>query len=263
MALAANILAAISDQFSPDKLDDVWIPWLLVCGGLAAIASAFGIVWESKGFLNKELCHRYIIFGVVIETAASLLLFSAESSVSKAQRAQIIALMKAAEPRNIRGDGFKHITDAIGKFHDIKYDLTIPPITSAGLMAPLLEPGSYLVGQVITALRLGGWQIVSMEGSVPKTQLPAEYAANVLDLEKLSVPGGKTVFVPPIIVGQMLAVSGARISANMLDNPSLIEPVLTLSKALEDVGIRNEPVLERTDVGMTPHVVHVIIGTKS
>ena len=59
--------STLLSQFAPDRLEDFWNVWLLVGELLAAATATWGIIWESKGYLDKRIAHRYIVLGVVFD----------------------------------------------------------------------------------------------------------------------------------------------------------------------------------------------------
>lgn len=113
-----------------------------------------------------------VMIGVIIEPIFTIGLFLYDEAIRRAQSDEIIGLRKAAAPRNIRGDDFRKIADAICDFPDVKYDLSIPPMVNGPYSLDLLEPGSYLVDQLITSLKLGGWKLQSIQSDVSKAALP-------------------------------------------------------------------------------------------
>src|SRR5262249_22583793 len=117
---------------------------------------------------------------------------------------------KLAGPRNIREPDRAKIRKRLEQFRGAPYDLTIPPNTSPLLLPPLLEPGSFLVDHLIVTLSiLCGWELKSVEGSIPKARLPFPLALSSTFREGVDVKDGAVA--PTIFVGQMTGILGIRI----------------------------------------------------
>jgi hypothetical protein len=233
---------------------------LLSVSVLAGAAVGAGIIFESPKYsaATHRLATWLVIGGVVAESLCTVCLFVFDEGISDVQQAEIISLRKAAAPRNIRGDEFRKIADALKSYGGTKYDLSLPPLNNPGFLGSLLEPGSYLPQQLITALRLSGWEIKSMEGSIPKIALPWEFAGSAV----IPPSSSTSVPIPTIMVGQFSGIVGVRISWNSLSDGNLLDAAEALSKVLDSIGIRNDLAITREDGGMTPHVVHIILGSK-
>ena len=255
-AILTYLSAALSGGVSP-----FWPHLVLISVSvLAGAAVGAGIIFESPKYsvAIHRLATWLVIGGVAVESLCTVGLFVFDEGISHAQQAEIISLRKAAAPRNIRGDEFRKIADALKSYRGIKYDLSLPPLNNPGFVGSLLEPGSYLPEQLVTALRLGGWEIKSMDGDIPKTALPWEFAGAAV----IPSPSVNSVPIPTILVGQISGVVGVRISVNVLSDGNLVDAAEALSNALDSIDILNDLAITSEDGGMTPHVVHITLGSK-
>jgi hypothetical protein len=173
---------------------------------------------------------------------------------------------KLAGARNIRGRDIDHITEAIKSFRDTPYDLSIPPISDNRVVPELLEPGSFLVNQIISTLHDAGWKLHSIGGEIAKRQLPYTLATLLIDEIQLS-NGQQTVLVPIILIGQITGVVGIKIIFDIKKNLPLRDPSFALAKALNDVDVWADVLEDPSEINIAADMInaeaiHVIVGTK-
>jgi hypothetical protein len=110
---------------------------------------------------------------------------------------------------------------------------------------------------------LCGWELRSIEGSIPKVPLPKP--ERLLTFDTAALMTGQTVFIPDILVGQITGVVGVKVVVPK--KPQLLDPVKALITALNDVGIVTdfewpEPHNNIATNMITSDAVHIVVGTK-
>jgi hypothetical protein len=229
---------------------------LTVTGGLAV---GVGIIWEAqRGGHLWTLPTLFVFFGVVIEAAATVILFEFDEGISHAQQAlidsqqsTIISLEKAAAPRNIEVTAA--MVEKLSKFNGTEYDLTMPV---------MLEPGSVLINQLLALLTRSGWKIRSIqETSVPSSIMRMTLMTRIFATdEKLSFEQREIVAMgSPVFVGVSQGIVGVLIGVR---SPKIWDPAAALMFELRDAGITAEPQMVEPADGVNPDVIHITIGTK-
>jgi hypothetical protein len=187
-----------------------------------------------------------------------------EAQVADAKREGIEA-GKRAGPRNIRGDDRGKMKSALETYRGTPYDLTFAPINDpAPFQFNLLEPGSFLISDLVVVLtKLSGWELHSVEGSIPKAPMPSTIA--VMSLDSDTITSGKSFTVPLIYVGQISGIAGVKIVIS--PDPSRMKAVQALTQALNSVGIWADfemyPSHSSIPAGsFSNDAVHIIVGSK-
>ena len=116
-----------------------------------------------------------VIAGIVGELFCDAAIWDSSESLQVISDRDLKAALALAGPRNIHPeDDRAALTAALEPFRGTPYDLSIPPINNRSpLQQELLEPGSFLVGDLILVLSvLSGWKLQSVEGDILKAPLP-------------------------------------------------------------------------------------------
>ncbi len=178
--------------------------------------------------------------------------------------ARVEEARKLAGPRTLNDKDQNNIKAALEPFRGTSYDLSFPPIVGPAFERPLLqlEPGSYLINHLIGTLASAGWELRSVEGSVPKTLLPSGQAFMSLGVAEVK----PNASIPNIFIGQITGVSGVKICWPQNDE-KLLQSAEALAHALNKAQIWTDfdlpPPNNSIPAGtFTSHAVHVVIGTK-
>lgn len=169
---------------------------------------------------------------------------------------------RLAGPRNIREPSIRTAMQAkLAPFAGTPYDLTVPLPARPDPLGNSLEPGSFLVDDIIDVLVMSGWKLHSVEGGVAKAPLP--FTAGASAMLGLDRPLPKTM--PVILVGELSGVAGVRIV--LPSDDKMREAASALEFALRAAGIWAGPEFgtpyNTIPVGvLTGDAIHIIIGTK-
>jgi hypothetical protein len=109
------------ERFATDHVALVVHIYLLGGAALATAMVGFGIIWESGPLEVREIAHRLVIWGIIIETLCSVALFTFDEGLSGAQQAKIIALERRIAPRNLSPSQQKEIADSLRQFSDVQF----------------------------------------------------------------------------------------------------------------------------------------------
>jgi hypothetical protein len=120
----------------------------------------------------------------------------------------------------------------------------------------MAEPGSFLVNQILGALREAGWKLQSIEGNVAKEPLSPMVVLFSVDPNSIGKPG---FAIPAITVGRNLFGIGVTIDVD-LSKPDVGSAAAPLWQAFHDAGI--EAHFQLHDPNLTGDAVHIIVGAK-
>jgi hypothetical protein len=203
---------------------------LTVCGGLAV---GIGIVWEAAraGHL-RDAPTVLIIIGVVIEAAATVILFEFDEGISHSQNETIIALETRIAPRHITEEQQAIVAKALRDFPSPEFDLCVTPGVEEDFVTELRE-----------TLVAGGWKIRNFGG---KLATP----------EQLFVPEGK---IPGI---GACGSTGVNIFMDPKLESQFGRSAAVVRLALSKMGISTLAYTMETDEHMRAEIVHVQIGSR-
>jgi hypothetical protein len=144
-----------------------WDSWLIVSVIVAAlVATAIGVTTagsiishKRKAAAAEDSLSRYKSnTGKEIGEAN----VRAAAATQKAAEAQL-ALEKYKAPRNLTSEQSEKLIADLGPLGPVTYDIAYPA---------MMEPGSFLVQQLIRVFTTLNWRFVSYEGPLPKQELP-------------------------------------------------------------------------------------------
>jgi hypothetical protein len=121
VAQMANAAAAIIGKRSITVLirwlidHEFAVHWYLLSASiLAALTVGAGILWEGDGPLSiKKVAHACVLWGIVIEAVASVLLFAFDDKIAESQNDKIIALVSAIGQRQLNSEQVSKIVSEL------------------------------------------------------------------------------------------------------------------------------------------------------
>jgi hypothetical protein len=203
-----------------------------------------------------------VIGGIIGELFCDAAIWESSESLKIISDKELKNALALAGPRDIRSrEDIEEIKHALSPFRGTPYDLTIPPIIDRFPFPRLLEPGSSLILHLIVSLKMSGWELRSVEGSIPKAVLPWQIASF---LGSTSSRGDRSI--PTILIGQLDGVRGIVIPLPTDDKLSDIAG--ELAHALKRINLETDfdlpPPYNNIKNGMlTNNVIHIVIGTKN
>jgi hypothetical protein len=213
---------------------------------LGAAAVLIGTIGSIKMAGIKERFSNERIAANEAETAKAV----AESDSAKAEVAKAqLALEKYKGPRNITAEDLRKMEGGLSRYRATPYDLSIPL---------RLEPGSFLINQLIATLRKSGWEIRSFKGSVTKAALSPTTALFAIEAPTSNGP----VVVPHIEVATNIGVLRGVLITFDLKSAALSDAVYALNRSLNAADILSEAYVAPTENGQADDVIHITIGTK-
>jgi hypothetical protein len=231
---------------------------LLAVGiALANVAVWYGVSLEREALpaKTKERGWRVLVRALAVEATLALVLVAVDTTISSRLQSEIIALERAAGPRNLIGDEISKLVAALKPLGGQPYDLT---------RVPMMESGSFLDNQIVGALRDAGWTLKSVKSNGEIAQIPfilftasqdSESAEKMKILQSDLFDSSR---LTDIKIGVTHDIVGVDI---VFRNNDFTTPAFSLSSILKDAGIGGGAGWT-LDSGMSDDAIHVIIGRK-
>lgn len=234
-----------------------WDFWLIISVIAAAlVATAIGVTTAGSIISHKRetAAAEQVLDRYKMETGKQIAEANAAGDAAKAEAAKArLALERYKGPRNIPTDKFAAIEAEVSKFPGTPYDLSLPS---------RLEPGSFLVNQLIGTLRKGKWELRSHKGDNILIE-PLDPSAAVDSLPLSMLAPGSHFQIPVIWVARNDGVlRGILITYDIKHAHALFDAVFALAGALNGAGILTEAYAADPIQGQAEDVIHIAIGTK-
>ncbi len=230
---------------------------------LAALVVAEVVAYQygkRKDFLTEqqqhstEQRHDEEIARVQHESAQMRERAAALEKEAAALNLKAVELQKKVGPRKLTEDDQLALAGELSRFDAIKYDLAAPRV---------MEPGAWIIFQLIQVFTKIGWQFQSYEGPLPDQ--PLEFLA----ARQLPGPPLDDAWDGKFRIGVETELIGLRITADPRYDPAM-KAALALAKVLDAAGLSSSLMpLKTADLieGRVVHfpvseVVHIEIGTK-
>lgn len=224
---------------------DFWLIVSLVLVALAAIAAGITTTGSIVSHKRESLAADTVLEHFKLETENKI-----SDANARAAEAQL-ALAKYKAPRNLAPEQKQKLIADLRPFPPVEYDISYTE----------MEPGSFLVADLIEVLSAVGWTIRSYDGPLPKKTLPLIPAKRI----RGPVPEGG------VIVGVVSGTFGIKIVREFRSQAPLM-PSITLTAGFIEFGIYSvwEDAPHRYEgEGMslrqlpTSEVLHIEIGSKT
>lgn len=209
-------------------------PYLLDAEIGAAVLLGIGIIYESDKYCEavKRRAFHFVMWGVVLETIFTILLFKSETWIADKQRGTIIVLERRIAPREIGKYNQDVIAGILKKLNKPTFDVCVSPNIEENFRTEMIE-------MLVSA----GWTLHNFGGPQATP-------------EALIVPQG---FDPGIGV---CGIIGVRILVDPILEKEFNEPVAVLRAALNRLGIEASAFVMDTAPPMRADTVHIQIGSR-
>lgn len=234
----------------------VWKDGFIVAYVTATAGVLLGVYWERDAFPQKvqEYGWDVLVKSLAVELFCGTMIFAIDGRISHVQMDKIIALETKLKPRNFLGERAKELIERLRPFGPLEYDIATPE---------MLEPGSFISGELVMVFSELGWKFRSYDGPLPTKPLPITIGGLILSLTRDDLISGK------LLIGATSGLIGIKISFDPRYKDAWM-PTMLLSIALLNEGIYaivdSEPAIKTTDGRVTwlpvSQVVHVMIGSK-
>jgi hypothetical protein len=161
-------------NFTSGAFDPTWPHFLLIGGSLVGGALVgLGVILEAHKIFSLPTLSVFI--GIVLEAICTLLLFTFDEGISKAQTDKIITLEERIAPRNLSPSQQQKIADSLRQFSDVQF---------VTVTYPTDPEGRRLEQQVWKVMSLSGFRLLARSSGMPSDPL-------VIGLQILSNDAGK------------------------------------------------------------------------